>query len=315
MAEPARRHTLASWQELVEQQDGVLARRQGLRSGLSEDAWQWQLDRGAWRAVLPGVAVCHSGEPTDRQRAWAAFLLAGEGAALSADAALIDLGMRLPTPEVLHVAIPEERIVVAQALTGVERAGRVQPHRVRGLNELRHPVRLLPVVRPAAAVLHAAAWAPSDRAAEWRVAAAVQQRIVRADDLRSALQDMPKLKRRALVRAVLDDVQLGAHASSELDFLRLLRRNRLPPPDELQLLPRTNKVCYLDAVWKRQRVAAEVDGAHHIEVGAWDADVLRANEVVVAHRADGVVLVRFTTGNLRNDEPVVVQQLRALLLL
>lgn len=314
MAEPARRLEPPSWRELVEQQDGVLARRQALRSGLTEDAWQWQLDRRAWSAVLPGVAVCHSGEPTDRQLAWAAVLYAGEGAALSADAALVDLGMRLPAPDVLHVAIPERRIVVAQTFAGTEREARVQPHRVRDLEDLRHPARLLPVVRATAAVLHAAAWAASDRAAEWRIAAAVQQRAVRVEDLRSALDDLPKLKRRALVRSVLDDVQFGAHARSELDFLALLRRNLLPLPDELQVRPRTEEVRYLDAVWKRQRVAAEIDGAHHVEVGAWDADVLRANSVVVAHRGDGLALIRFTSGNLRNDEPVVVQQLRALLL-
>jgi very-short-patch-repair endonuclease len=311
-AVPAERRA-PTWQEIAEEQNGVLDRRQARAAGLSEDAWQWRLDRGLWRAVLPGVVVCHSGEPTDRQRAWAAVRYAGAGAALSADAALLDLGMRLTAPEVLHVAIPENRIVVAQGFAATSAPYRVRPHRVRRLDELRHPARPLPVVRASSAVLHAAAWAPSDRAAEWRLAAAVQQRVVRVRDVRSALAALPRLRRRALVRAVLDDVEQGAHAGSELDFLALLRRNRLPLPDELQLRPRTRDVRYLDAVWKRQRVAAEIDGAHHMEVAAWDADVLRANAVVIGHRDDGLLLVRFTTGNLRHDEPVVVEQLGTLL--
>ena len=163
-------------------------------------------------------------------------------------------------------------------------------------------------------MLHAAAWAGSDRLAESRVAAAVQQRLVRVPDLRSALGQMPRLRRHALVLAVLDDVELGAHARSELDFLALLRRNRLPLPDRLQLLVRTSGVRYLDAWWEAQRVAGEVDGAHHRDVGVWDADVLRANDVQVSQRHDRVVLLRFTTGNLRHDESLVAAQLKAVLL-
>ena len=183
------------------------------------------------------------------------------------------------------------------------------PHRTRRLQEWVHPVRRPPVVRAAPALLHAVAWADSDRAAEWRVAAAVQQRLLRPSDVRRALAGMPRLPRTRLVRTVLDDVELGAHAASELAFLRFLREHRLPLPDRLQRLVRTGAVCYLDAWWERQRVAAEVDGAHHRLVSAWDADVLRANEVVVAERHARLLLLRFTTGNLRHDGRRVAAQL------
>ena len=169
-------------------------------------------------------------------------------------------------------------------------------------------------MRTAPAVLHAAAWASSDRAAEWRIAAAVQQRLVLPVDLRRTLGDMPSLRRRRLVAAVLDDVQHGAHAASELDFLRFLRRHGLPPPDRLQQPVRHSGLRYLDAWWARQRVAAELDGAHHRSVAVWEADVLRANDVLVAGRTDGTVLLRFTTGNLRHDAGRVAAQLAAVLL-
>ena len=76
---------------------------------------------------------------------------------------------------------------------------------------------------------------------------------------------------------------------------------------------RTGSVCYLDAWWERQRVAAELDGAHHRTVGVWDADGLRANGVVIAERHDRVLLLRFTRGNLRHDAAEVAEQLRVAL--
>lgn len=314
-----------TWSSVLDAQDGVIARRQALQGGMSEDAWQWSLERRGWQSVLPGVAVAHGGDLTNRQRAWAAVVYAGHDAALSGDAALVEHGMRLPRPARLDVVVPGHRSVRPQVFAASGRFGstdqteqteqlRLRGHRLKALSALLHPVRRPAAVRVAPAVLHAAAWAVNDRSAEWRVAAAVQQRLVRVPDLRAALLDMPRLSRRALVATVLDDVELGAHARSELDFLALLRRNQLPLPDRLQRPVRTNGLRYLDAWWEAQRVAGEVDGAHHRDVGTWDADLLRANDVQVSQRHDRVVMLRFTMGNLRHDESQVAGQLRVVLL-
>lgn len=298
-----------TWRELLAAQCQVLARRQALAAGMSEHAWNWRHSSGRWQALLPGVSMAHLGPPSAEQLAWAAVLHCGDGAALTADWALLRQGFRLAEqPFVLHVAVPEGRVVRAGGRLSDDLL--VVPHQVRRLSTIVHPARSPAVVRAAPAVLHAAAHAGSDRAAEWRVAAVVQQRLATPGQLREALAQMPRVHRRALVRAVLDDVELGAHATSELDFLRLLRRNGLPSPDQLQRLVRADGKRYVDAWWKRQRVAAEIDGAHHVEVGQWDADTLRANAVVVAERHDRVLLLRFTGGNLRHDELLVVRQLR-----
>ena len=299
------------WEELIAAQGGVIGRPQALLGGLTGAQWQWRLQT-RWQPVLPGVAVAHTGPVTAEQQAQAAVLYAGAGAYLTADAALLQLGMRLPPPTVLHVAVPEDRAVRRQTFpsTGDERAVLLVPHRMRGLHEWRHPVRRPPVMRPTMAALHAAAFAPSDRSGEWRVAAAVQQRIARPADLRAALDRLPRLPRRALLRAVLDDVELGAHAASELDLLRFLRRYRLPAPDRLQRPVRWGTVRYLDAWWERQRVAAEMDGAHHRVAGTWDEDLLRANGVALLQGPQRVLLLRFTTANLRHDPAIVAAQLR-----
>jgi very-short-patch-repair endonuclease len=301
-----------AWPELVAEQDGVLTRQQALHGGLSEDQWQWRLDTDRWQPLLPGIVVAHTGPVAFRQQCWAAVLAAGPGACLSGDAALQLLGLHVGPPSVLHVAVPTGRALRPRVLALPDPV-RVLPREVTGLTRWRHPVRMPPTVRTAPAALHAAAWATSDRAAEWRVAAAVQERLLLPSDLRRALADMPCLRRRRLVSAVLEDVELGAHAASELDFLRFLRRSSLPLPDRLQRPVRLSGLRYLDAWWERQRVAAELDGAHHRSVGAWEDDVLRANDVLVAGRSTGTVLLRFTTGNLRHDADRVAAQLAAVL--
>jgi hypothetical protein len=304
----------ASWRQLLADQNDVISRVQARRGGLSEDQWQWRLDTGRWQSVLHGVAVAHSGEVTDRQRAWAAVLYAGEGARLSADAALIELGMRLPTPREIHVVSSREVAPQVFAHAPNEDGVRLRSHRAQRLTEWAHPVRQPPLLRLPVAALHAAAWASSDRAAEWRLAAVVQQRLARVTDLRAPLEQIPRLPRRALVREVLDDIEFGAHAASELDFLRFLRLHRLPMPDRLQRPVRAGKLRYLDAWWETQRVNAEMDGAHHRTVGSWDDDALRGNDVVLVERHDRILLLRFTRGNLRHDGERVAAQLREALL-
>jgi hypothetical protein len=312
MTAPAPASSPPHWSAVLEQQDQVISRRQARLGGLSEDQWQWLLDSDRWQAVLPGVAVAHSGEITARQRAWAGVLYAGAGARLSGDVALIEHGLRLPAPSTLAVAVPEKRKVAGRRLA--DDSARLEPHRVLHLERWSHPVRQPPVLRVGPAALHAAAWAASDRAAEWRLAATVQQRLIRAADLRRVVGEMPRLRRRQLVLDVLDDIELGAHAASELDFLRFLRRHELPPPDRLQRPVRTGKICYLDAWWERQRVSAEMDGVHHRLVGTWEDDALRANDVVLVEKDDRILLLRFTRGNLRHDEARVAGQLRDALL-
>ena len=299
-----------TWDELCVRQDGVLARHQAITGGLSKHQWDRKLATGRWRFLLPGVAVSHSGATTERQRAWAAVLHAGHGAALSGDAVLSLSGLAVPRLRSLEVAVPRDRHVRGGQLRG-EESLRVAIRRVHGLERWRREVRALPMTTTHAAVLHAAAWADTDRAAEWRVAAAVQKRITSVPSLRAVLAGMPTLKRRALVVSVLDDVELGAHAGSELQFLRFCRAHGLPRPDELQVRVRSGAVHYLDARYRRQKVTVELDGAHHREVATWEADALRTLRVIAA--MPGEQVVRLTPGMLRHDGPEVAHHLRVLL--
>ena len=299
-----------TWRQVAARQDQTLGRTQALQTGLTEHAWNWALGKEIWQPILPGVASTHSGEPTNRQRAWAAWIHSGAGAALTGDVALAESGFGIKDLRSVDVAVPWPRRVVDDELLG---GPRLLVHTVRRLAPMTLEARPLPVVRPCYAVLHAAAWAATDRAAEWRIAAVVQQRVARASDVRLALADLRRLPRRAFLSCVLDDVEFGAQATSELDFLRFCRRHRLPLPDRMQVKVRANGMRYLDARYDRRKVSMELDGAHHMLVEQWDADALRSLSLVVANKGRGEALIRLTTGNLRHDGPYVARLLRELL--
>ena len=142
------------------------------------------------------------------------------------------------------------------------------------------------------------------------VAAACQQRRVTPAQLSEVLAVLPRVRRRSLIRCTLDDVAGGAEALSEIDFVRLCRRFRLPAPD-LQQRRRdaTGRIRYLDAYWRQWKVHVEVDGGHHMDVRHWVADMRRQNDIWIS----GDRLLRFPAHHIRSQPTEVATQLRSAL--
>jgi very-short-patch-repair endonuclease len=69
------------------------------------------------------------------------------------------------------------------------------------------------------------------------------------------------------------------------------------------------RVRYLDAYWREWRLHVEVDGAHHMDVSEWAADMRRQNDVWIA----GDRILRFPAWLLRRRPGEVAAQLRAAL--
>ena len=99
----------------------------------------------------------------------------------------------------------------------------------------------------------------------------------------------------------------GAGALSEIDFVKLCRRYRLPAPTlQERRRDRAGRNRYLDAYWREQRVHVEVDGAHHTEAAAWEADMRRQNEIWLR----GDRLLRFSAWQVRHHPEEVAAELR-----
>ncbi|MFV2083711.1 hypothetical protein [Micromonospora sp. LOL_021] len=123
----------------------------------------------------------------------------------------------------------------------------------------------------------------SDDAAQAIIAAGCQQRRVVPAEILAALRWLPRVRRHRLIAAAAADAGGGATALSEIDVVRLCRRYRLPPPDlQQRRKDRAGRVRYLDAYWRRWRLHVEIDGAHHMDVREWAADMRRQNDVWIA---------------------------------
>jgi hypothetical protein len=145
------------------------------------------------------------------------------------------------------------------------------------------------------------------------LAAGVQQRLVRADDLTDALAGQPRVRHRKLLQLAVADIGQGAQALSEIDFVRLCRRHRLPLPRLQAIRSGPFGRRYLDAEWDLPgggTLAVEIDGALHLVPATWWHDQLRQNELVLA----GCTVLRYPSVVVRTDPERVVEQLKRALL-
>jgi very-short-patch-repair endonuclease len=196
----------------------------------------------------------------------------GSGAALDGAVALLAAGMTGFRADHVDVSIPHRN--------RWHRLDGVRVHRRRRMPAVM--VAGIPRVRPELAVVHAAAWASSDRQAALLLCLVVQQRLVRPTDLQAACAATRRMRRGSLIRHVVADVCDGAHSLGELDFGRLCRRHGLPRPNRQVVRSTRDGRVYLDVAWDDVGLVVEIDGGHHgMALNPVD-DALRQNEVVIS---------------------------------
>ena len=292
---------------LREQQFGVVTRRQLGRLGLSLGQVNAYLDGRRWRSLGPTVIVMHNGPLTLKQQ-WSAAVLACEApAALAARTAAQAAGLVGWEVEPVHIVVP--RGAKTNAVTDVA----VKVHESRRFSEADiHPTRSPAQVSVERALVDAAVWSRRPRSACGLLAAGVQQRLATPARLRDALELAGHVRHRRLLLSVLADIEGGAQAVSEIDFLRFCGRHGFPRP-ALQTRADTGaKRRYLDATFVRQDgrvIGVEIDGAAHLIVATYWHDMRRLNDLVI----DGRRVLRFPSAAIHCDDPDAVAQLRSAL--
>jgi hypothetical protein len=286
--------------ELHNRQCGVLTTQSAAR-WIGRASVRWRIDSGRWQRPCHGVVVTHSGPLSRDQLLWTAVLGSGTGAALAGlTAARLD-GLAGFDDGRIHIVVPASRSVRTH-LPGAAVVHRSRSFRAADV----HPVRQPPRTRTARSVLDAASWMRSENAARAVLAAGVQQRLIRPDDLAVELARRSGGPRQALIRLTIADIAAGAQALSELDFCRLTRRYGLPEPSR-QVLRRDSdgRARWLDAYWEPARVIVEVDGLWHMEAAAWWADMRRDNDLTIS----GYRVLRFPAFAVREQPHVVAAQI------
>lgn len=270
------------------------------------------LATGRWQRVCRGVLRAAAGGPFSReQQWWVAVLAAGGGAVLAGLAAAQAAGLRGAWRyEVVDVLVPHQRRaadLLRRLPLGLPAVRVRRTHHLPNVDRQRgRPDR----TTMARSLVDAAQWARTDEQAQEILAAGCQQRRATPAEIAAVLERMPRMRRRALVRETLRDVAGGAEALSEIDLVRLCRRHGLPAPEtQERRRDADGRVRYLDAYWRRWRLHVEVDGAHHMDVRHWAADLRRQNRVWI----EGDRILRFTAFDVRHRPAEVASQLRAAL--
>jgi hypothetical protein len=257
--------------------------------------------------VAPTVYLAYAGPVSEVQRCWigvVALRSVRRPAYLAGASALIQLGLRNITTPVVHV------LLVARY--GVRAPSGVVAHRVVSLpDEDVHPAPGLPMTLAGRAVVDAARWARSDDEARLFIAASFQQRLVSLPEITRVLDRDRCVHRHALIRRTAHDCADGSHSIGELDVLALCRVAHLPSPTrQASRRDRAGRQRYLDACFDPWRVAVEIDGGHHVDVGQmWD-DSARQNDLSL----DGYLVLRYPVHVVRDRPEQVITDVREALM-
>ena len=291
---------------LIRAQRGVVARRQLLAYGVDADRVRSQLTARRWVERTPTVVSTTTGELTVPQRRWLGVLHAGPRSMLGGLTAAAQHGLTGWDREAVTVLVDDQ--LSFEPVPGLHIFRTRRP-----FDELLAPRPGIPTCRMEPAVLLFAGYdAPTPRAAQGVLAAAVQQRLTTAARLADWVERLRPLRRASLFRAVLRDIEEGAHSTAELDVGRMCRRFRLPRPHrQRQRTDSSGRRRWTDVEWELPDglvVVLEIDGSFHVEAVEWTEDLRRHRRLTSRSR----LVVRCSAFELRHWPHEVAADLIAL---
>lgn len=292
---------------LAARQARIISRSQLATVGVTPQHVQVHIKHGRWRAVTPVVVALHTGPLVGRAQWWVALLNAGPRAALCAWTALEAWGLSGWERDVVHVVVPRGADPVELPNVKVHESRRHRDEHI----QRHHGLAVHGVER---AAIDAGSWSHSTRAACALLAAVVRQRLTTPDRLLLESDKVGRVRHLKLMQYALGDIAGGAHAMSEIDFVRLCRAADLPEPAQQQRRrDAAGRWRYLDVVWRLRggrTVVLEIDGVGHMDVERWYDDLMRAAEVT----GPGEMMLRLPAMAARTEPERVVGILRRYLL-
>lgn len=239
-----------------------------------------------------------TGPLSAEQQAWYAVLDGGRHCVITGLSALHRYGLSGFPVDRVQTVVPATGTAASTDSFMRRRSRRPMPQAV-------HPVRRPPMTTVPVAVVHALESMATPARGCALLAAVVQQRLMRASDLRPLVNAQRTLRHRATYLAVSGDIDGGSHSLTEIDVVRLARAAGVGcPRRQVVRVDGSGRRRYLDADFGG--FVAEVDGAVHLRPLAWWEDMSRQNEIVLADRP----MLRFASVAIYLRQPEVVDQLR-----
>ena len=293
------------WRPLAAAQDGVVARRQLRELGHTWDHVESNIRAERWMALTPRVVSTFTGVPTWRQRSWTAVLHAGGTALVGGLTALEVHGLENWHRDEVTVLVDDE--LSFEPVDGV-RFFRTR----RDLGGMRDPEADLPLCRVEPAALLFAGYDRSRRTAQGLLAATVQQGLATAEHLLAWTEVLKPLRRAPVIRELLADILGGSQSLAEVDVVRMCRVAGLQPPRrQSRRRDRAGRLRYTDCEWDLpdgRVLVLEVDGAFHVDVQSYGADVKRQRGLTTPDR----IVIRCTSQEVRREPWEVTRDLVAL---
>lgn len=258
-----------------------------------------RIDSGRWQRVARGVVVTHNGTLTEAERDTAALMAAPPGSVLAGLTALRIDGFSGPQIE--------SRFVVAPPGRRAHQAKNLVTHWSGELTSLDvHPLRRPARTRPSRSAIDAASWSGSPLRARWIIIAAIQQGLTTSGQVRDSLERRGRCRHRGVILESTYDAEGGKHSLPERDLAFIWSALKLPPLEHQRVVEGRNGRHFLDAWCPYLGFGIEVHGIPHRDIENWDADVVRANEVIINGRPH----LTFTSYAVRHERIAVADQLQ-----
>lgn len=281
---------------LAARQHGVVTRRALVDAGVGSGAIKERLESGLLTPIHRGVYAVGSSRPLATTQLMAATLIAGGSSVLSHRSAAYLHGL---------LSLPGGAIDLSTTSRIRSRRG-IRVHYVRTLDAT--AIDAIPCTTLPRTLIDLAATQPT-RTVE---RALNQAEILRVYDGRAIERALGQPRRgRARLSAILDNHAPGTTLTRnglEERFLAICRDEELQP-DELNapISLGGGRTAVPDAVWRRERVAVELDGRSvHARQRAFDSDHARDVDL----KLEGWLVLRFTPRQLASERGWVVRQLR-----
>ncbi|MCW2793721.1 MAG: hypothetical protein JWO76_2819 [Nocardioides sp.] len=290
---------------LIENQCGLVARRQLNQHGIDADRVRNEVAARRWTTPTPRVVSTTTGPFSWDQWRWLGVLHAGPNSMLGSLTAAEQHGLKGWTRPHVSVVVDDE--LSFEPVDGIRFFRSRRPFSL-----LRDPRPGLPLCRLEPSVLLFAGYEATPRTAHGVLAATVQQRLTTPARLIEWVEQLHPPRRARSFRRTLGEIDGGAHSVAELDVARMCRRFGLPlPARQTRRLDRGDHARWTDCEWDLQdgtTIVLEVDGAFHTEIRQWGADLKRGRRLISRTR----LVVRCTAYELREESQEVAVDLIAL---